>query len=123
MTVRLLPISIVACATAYPWGHARVATTAPDARVVEITASRTAFTPSRIEVTVGELVRLRFTRTTSNGCAREVVLSLDGDHQISRELPVNVPIDLVLQFDRAGELGFSCGMAMLGGTIVIREKL
>lgn len=116
---RLLPLSFVACAST-GWGHAELATSTVDTRIVDITASRTEFAPSRIEVAVGELVRLRFTRTTARGCAREVVISLDGEHQVRRALPVGVPVDITLRFDRAGELGFRCGMAMLGGTIDVR---
>lgn len=117
---RWLPLVFVACASTTRWGRAELATSSGEIRTVAITASRTAFMPDRIEVTVGEFVRLRFVRTTASSCAREVVVSLDGDRQIRRQLPVDVPAEITLRFDRAGELGFSCGMTMLGGTIAVR---
>jgi plastocyanin domain-containing protein len=122
-TAPLWALALVACASPYPWGHARIATDAREGRTIEITATRTAFSPNRIEVALGEIVRLRFVRTTSNRCAREVIVNLDGEHQLRRELPVNGAVELVLEFDHVGELGFSCGMAMLGGTITITNGL
>ena len=113
-----LPLVLAACAASTQWGHAEV-TQAAAGRTIEIAASH-AFAPNSVTVYAGEVVRLRFTRTTSRSCAREVVINLDGGHQIRRELPVNVPVDVALRFDRPGELGFSCGMAMMGGTIEVK---
>lgn len=113
-------LMLVACTSSMQWGGATLATPPPAARAIEITALRTKFDPNQISVRVGEIVRLRFTRTTGNSCAREVVVSLDGQHQIRRELPVGVPVEIALRFERSGELGFSCGMAMLGGSIDVR---
>jgi len=116
-----IAFALGACASQRPWGHAEAIDSAGAAtRTIEITASRAAFAPNQLEVAVGELVRLRFTRTTAHSCAREVVVSLDAEHQLRRELPVGIPIDITLRFDRAGELGFTCGMSMLAGTIDVR---
>ncbi len=119
MLARALLLSLTALASTTTWGHAEL-TQGPATHTIEITASRSAFSPNSITVYTGEVVRLRFTRTTSKSCAREVVISLDGAHQIRRALPVDVPVEIALRFDRPGELGFSCGMSMLGGTIDVR---
>lgn len=117
---RVALLLLAACAPTTPWGRATVAAPTIDARTIEIAASRSRFEPNQLAVRLGEVVRLRFTRTTGNSCAREVMVSLDGEHQIRRELPVGIPVDIVLRFERPGELGFSCGMAMLGGSIDVR---
>ena len=110
---------VVACASPRPWGAAAVVAESPT-RTVEVSASRKGFAPDRVVTKVGERLRLRFTRVTATSCAKRVVISLDADHQIRRDLPVDVPVEVTLELTRAGEIGFSCSMAMLGGTIEIR---
>lgn len=114
---------LVACTSTRPWGHARLVEQARSdhvTRTIPITLSRTGFTPNEIHVRVGERARLRFQRLTEGGCTGEVVVSLDGSHEIRRHLPVGVPVDIVLELERPGELGFTCGMRMLGGTIDVQ---
>lgn len=115
-------MAALACGSSRPWGEARLVEGGAqrDIRTVRILVSRDAFTPSEVQVRVGERVRLQFVRMTGARCARELIVSLDGRHQIRRPLSVKVPLELVLELVRAGELGFSCGMRMLGGTIDVR---
>lgn len=116
-------VAAVACGSQRPWGRAHVVEPLESrvaVRTIPITVSRTGFTPSEIHVRVGERVRLRFQRMAEGGCAREVIVSLDDSHEIRRPLPVEVPVELDLELDRPGELGYTCGMRMLGGTIDVR---
>ncbi len=84
---------------------------------MKITVSDTAFEPARIEVRQGERVVLEFTRVSETSCATEVsVPSL----QIRKALPLNVPVRVELRAAETGEIAFSCGMAMLKGTVVVR---
>jgi len=89
-------------------------------RTVEVVAARE-FTPKRITAHVGDVIRLRFTRTTERSCAREVIISLDAKHTIRRTLPVATPVDVTLAFDAPGELGFTCGMGMMGAAIDVQQ--
>jgi len=93
------------------------AATPEPSRTVKITASDTAFEPARVEVRQGERVVLEFTRVSETSCATEVsVPSL----QIRKALPLNVPVRVDLRAAETGEIAFSCGMAMLKGTVVVR---
>lgn len=118
--MRSFVIALAACASSTPWGHATTAEPTPR-KVIDIAVTRTAFAPDRVVVHVGDAVTLRFTRTVERTCAKQVIVGLDADHEISRDLPVGTPVDIGLSFDRPGELVYSCGMRMLGGTIVVER--
>ena len=121
MAVRFaIVVSLAACTAGQPWGRAHVvAPSSEGGRSIDIAASRTEFAPDRVRVHLGETVHFRFTRTAERTCAREVVVSLDAKHRIRRDLPVGIPVEITLVFDEPGELGFTCGMEMLGGTIEV----
>lgn len=106
----------IGCASSRPWGRASLLAGHPE-RTIEIAVSQRGFSLSRVTVHAGETVELVFTRTTERTCAKRVVVSLDADHRIERDLPVGVPVALTLHFDRPGELGYSCSMGMFGGVI------
>lgn len=117
----LIAMSLAACASHAPWGHAvEVRDPAPAARQIAITISEHGFEPDRIEAATGEEVELVFTRRVAHTCVTRVVLSLDADRRIERELPRDQPVVVRLTFDRPGELGFSCPMGMYAGVIEIR---
>ncbi|HVV85901.1 MAG TPA: cupredoxin domain-containing protein [Kofleriaceae bacterium] len=94
--------------------------TAPVARTVAITIGEHGFEPDRVEARAGEEVELVFTRRVEHTCVTRVVLSLDADRRIERDLPLDRPVVVRLSFDRPGELGFSCPMGMHAGVITIR---
>ncbi len=90
----------------------------PGAREVEIIVEN-GYTPSVIEVTEGEPVRLRFVRRDYSPCSREVVFpTLD----IRRMLPTNQPVIIDLPALSVGETPFQCWMNMLRGRIVVRAR-
>ena len=119
---RVIPAAaslIMACASSVQWGAADLAESR-NARVVEITASRRGFAPEHVTASVGEHIRLRFVRVSASSCAKEIVLHLDPRRTVRRPLPMSRPVELTVQLKRAGEIGFTCGMTMHGGTIDIR---
>ena len=95
----------------------------PDRRVIEVAAKRYAFEPSRIEVQVGEPVRL-------------MVKSADGPHgfeikrfRISRELARGAaPVAIDFTADEAGEFPILCslfcgeGHEDMKGTLVVQAR-
>ena len=109
-------ILAVGCASGPPWGRASLLARRPQ-RTIEIAVSQHGFSRSRVTVHAGETVDLVFTRTTEHTCAKRVVVSLDVDQRIERDLPVGTPVALTLHFDHPGELGYSCSMGMFGGVI------
>jgi plastocyanin domain-containing protein len=117
-----LSIALVGCATPAPWGVARVAEPAPQTRNLDIAVTSDGFVPADVSVARGDLVTFVFTRKVERTCVKHVIVSLDGEHQLDRELPVNQPVAVTLRFERSGELGFSCPMQMHGGTIHVTER-
>jgi plastocyanin domain-containing protein len=87
---------------------------AAEGRVIEITASNEGYTPSTVEAKKGESLVLRFTRTTKSECLAQVVFP---ELKISRDLPMNKPVEIAVKADKAGKIPFQCGMAMIHGSI------
>lgn len=77
------------------------------------------YQPSRITVTAGERIRLRFIRRDHSPCTREVVFpGLD----LRRELPTGQPVVLELPALAAGEYEFRCAMHMIRGRLVVQPR-
>ncbi len=84
--------------------------------LITVTVEDGVYSPSRIKVSRGEPVILRFLRKDASPCAAYVVIdALD----FSEELPVNKPKDLTVKFDEAGEYEFACQMKMYRGMLVV----
>lgn len=91
--------------------------TAPAAgRVVEIIAGDTGFTPSTIPAKKGETLTLRFKRTTKSECLKAIEIEALG---VKRDLPMDTPVDVVVEADKEGTITFMCWMKMLGGKVVV----
>lgn len=120
VAIALIAIALVGCAPRTPWGRATVAPASTATRVVPIEVTRDGFVPKRIVVRTGEAVTLTFTRRVERTCVTHVVLSLDAETRIERELPVGEPVAITLRFDAPGEIGMSCPMNMHGATIEVR---
>jgi plastocyanin domain-containing protein len=76
-----------------------------------------AYTPDVIVVEHGKPVRLTFRREETTACSEKVLFP---DFNRSAELPEGelVPIEFTPQ--DPGEYGFSCGMGMLHGKLIVR---
>lgn len=88
-------------------------------REVEVVVDQD-YQPSRIEVTQGERLRLRFLRRGYGGCTREVVFPT---LNLRRELPTNQPVVIELPALPLGETPFQCGMNMVRGVVVVRAPV
>lgn len=110
---------LAGCAAGQPWGSAVETTATRQTRSIPIGVTNAGFVPDRVEVEHGESVTLVFTRTVEHTCAKQVIVELDAHREVHRDLPLHEPVAVALQFEHAGELGFTCGMKMLGGTIVV----
>jgi hypothetical protein len=92
---------------------AQAPATAGDAPVdVKVTGS--GFVPKRIEAAAGATVKLRFTRTSRDTCATQVVFPGLG---MTRDLPLDTPVEVEVVVPK-GALAFTCGMHMLKGSVV-----
>lgn len=104
-------------------GRAAIATPAPDTRTIAVAVNARGFSPASFEVETGSVATVVFTRTVEHTCVKRVVLGLDAEHTVERDLPRNQPVAITLQFDRPGELSFSCAMGMRFGSIHVVDHL
>jgi plastocyanin domain-containing protein len=75
-----------------------------------------AYKPQRIEVHVGEPVRLRFIRKDHGPCTRDVIFP---KLNIKRQLVTDQPVTIELPTLAAGEYEFRCAMNMFKGVLVV----
>ena len=85
-----------------------------EARKIEIAVTGSGYSPSTIEAKKGESLVLRFTRTVKGECLSQVVFP---EQKITRDLPMNTPVEVALKADKAGKIPFQCGMAMVHGSV------
>lgn len=85
-----------------------------EGRRVDITAGTEGYTPSTVEAKAGESLVLRFTRTTKSECLAQVVFP---DLKITKDLPLNTPVEIPIKADKPGKIPFQCGMAMVHGAV------
>lgn len=74
------------------------------------------YTPDTIELQRGVRARITFVRKDPSSCLEEVVLSEFG---IRKFLPLGQPVTIELDPHDAGRFGFSCGMNMYHGAIIV----
>lgn len=84
--------------------------------VIEITVADGVYTPARIEVAAGKPITLRFLRKDPSPCAEKVLFD---DFGISRDLPLNEPLEVTLTPVAPGEYEFTCQMRMYRGRLVV----
>lgn len=85
-----------------------------EGRRVDVTAGPEGYSPATIEAKKGESLVLRFTRTTKSDCLAQVVFP---EQKITKDLPLNTPVEIGIKADKAGKIPFQCGMAMIHGSI------
>ena len=73
------------------------------------------YTPDRIEVAVGEPVKLNFYRQDAGSCLEQVLLP---DFNKALDLTLNQTTSVEIVPERSGEYNFTCGMNMYRGTII-----
>jgi plastocyanin domain-containing protein len=91
-----------------------------DALRLDIAITPRGFEPDNITVPAGKPVTLVFLRKTEKTCTKEVIISLDDGKKIERKLPLNVPVEIVVTFPKAGTLTYACSMNMAKGKIVVQ---
>ena len=74
------------------------------------------YTPNTISILKGVTTKINFTRRDPSSCLEEVVL---GDFKIKKYLPLNQKVTVEITPQKKGEFGFSCGMNMFHGKIIV----
>ena len=80
--------------------------------VVEIIVENGVYSPSNIEIKLGQSVKLRFLRKDPSPCAEKVIFEKLG---ISLDLPVDKPTEITIKPEESGNYVFNCQMKMYVG--------
>lgn len=75
------------------------------------------YSPEVISLQKGKLVKLVFFRKDPSSCLEEVVF---GDFHIRKHLPLNQKTTIEITPQKSGEFGYSCGMGMFHGKIIVK---
>lgn len=84
--------------------------------LVEITVDG-GYSPEVISLQKGKPVKLVFFRKDPSSCLEEIVL---GDFHIRKHLPLNQKTTIEITPQKTGEFGYSCGMGMFHGKIIVK---
>jgi plastocyanin domain-containing protein len=84
---------------------------------IEVLVDNGVYTPARIEVPAGRPIILRFLRKDASPCAEKVLFN---DFNISADLPVGKPTDVVVIPKEPGEFEFTCQMHMYRGQLIAK---
>lgn len=75
------------------------------------------YKPASVVIPFGKTTKLNFFRKDPSSCLEEVVL---GDFKIRKFLPLNEKVTLEVTPQKKGEFGFSCGMGMFHGKLLVK---
>lgn len=75
------------------------------------------YSPNVISIPKGKTTKLNFIRKDPSSCLEEVVL---GDFKIRKYLPINQKVSVEITPQKAGEFGYTCGMNMYHGKIIVK---
>ena len=85
--------------------------------IIEVLVKDGVYTPAYIQVEPDHPITLRFTRKDASPCAEIVNFSL---LNISRQLPLNEPVDININIEKPGEYEFTCQMGMYRGKLIVK---
>ncbi len=89
----------------------------PRAQTARVLITENGYSRTSINLRRGVPTRITFIRQTDATCATEIVISYYG---INRALPLNTPVVVSFTPKRSGEVGFTCGMNMMRGKLIVR---
>ncbi len=92
-------------------------TSAAPEQTAKIMVTKDGFSPAKLTLKAGTPAKLTFVRTTNETCATEVAFP---SLKIRRPLPLNESVVVDFTPAKAGEIEFTCGMAMFKGAIVVK---
>lgn len=93
------------------------AITKPEPQIVNMKVTSKGFEPNGIDVKPGSNLILKITRTTDETCATEILIPAK---KIKTELPLNKEVVVDVGTLEKGDVGFSCGMKMIKGTVHVK---
>lgn len=85
---------------------------------VEIVVDNGVYSPSNIELKLGQSVKLKFLRRDPSPCAEKVIFEELG---LSLDLPVNKAVDITINPEKSGDYVFNCQMKMYIGHLNVSQ--
>jgi len=85
-------------------------------RRIDIQVNKSGYKPEQVAVKAGEEVTLVFTMVEETECGSEVVIPSTKAHA---KLELGKPTPLPFKADQPGPVSFTCGMAMMKGTLIV----
>ncbi|HRI05164.1 MAG TPA: cupredoxin domain-containing protein [Pyrinomonadaceae bacterium] len=89
----------------------------PKTQSVRVVINEQGYSPGSFRLRKGVPARVTFLRTTDRTCGTEIVIPAYG---INRQLPLDRSVSVSFTPKRTGEFGFTCGMNMMHGKIIVR---
>ena len=111
-------VGLIALTLWYFFGEREAAsaeTNASGVQEIKVTV-KGGYSPDVISAKANRKLRLNFRREETSSCSERVVFS---DFGISRELPAFKTTIIEITPDKAGTYGFTCGMNMLRGKLIV----
>lgn len=85
--------------------------------IIEVLVKDGVYTPTYIYVEPNHPITLRFIRKDASPCAEIVNFT---SLNISRQLPLDNPIDINIKIEKIGEYEFTCQMGMYRGKLIAK---
>ena len=97
--------------------HAQAKSAKTKLQTARVVINEQGYSRTSINLRRGVPTRITFLRQTDETCATEIVIP---DYGIRRTLPLNVAIAVSFTPKKSGEVGFTCGMNMHRGKLIVR---
>lgn len=111
MMVNIIGISLIVLITWWFWIKKPQAVKV-SSNEVEIVVDNGVYSPSNIELSLGQSIKLKFLRKDPSPCAEKVIFD---DLGLSLDLPVNKEADITIKPEKSGDYVFNCQMKMYVG--------
>jgi plastocyanin domain-containing protein len=118
VTLGLVAVVMTACKKdAPPAPRTPAEVVAPASGRVAVTVDGEGYHPATIRAAAGRQLTLVFTRTTDESCGQQLVFPTTN---VRRDLPLNQAVEVPVTVPASGSLGFTCGMNMYQGAVVVQ---
>ena len=113
--VNLIGISLIALIIWWFWIKKPRPVTASSSEV-EIVVDNGVYSPSNIELKLGQSLKLKFLRKDPSPCAEKVIFD---ELNVNLDLPVNKTTEITIKPEKSGDYVFNCQMKMYIGHLIV----
>jgi plastocyanin domain-containing protein len=113
LTIALFVLAISFTASA----QTKKKSTKPKTQTAKVLISENGYEPGSLKLKRGVPAKITFLRTTERTCGTEIVIPAYG---VNRPLPLNEKVVVSFTPKKTGEFGFTCGMNMMHGKMVVQ---